>query len=255
MGKGLMWQAVGASVIGTSHILTKTVCQDANGFHIADRYIILTVADGLGSALNADKGSRFAVKAVLVYLHKSLSKNIPSTENSWADLMRESFQKTRVFLEKASKSLNKNTRDFGTTLIVTVLTDEWVVTGHIGDGAIVALFSDGVIKTVSQPHRGEYANETVPITAVNAMDYLRVSATNTGANAVALFTDGLQNMCINFATGTPHVPFFTPFFDGICQKMDIGDVSKGLAEFLGSERVCEMSDDDKTLLIAGVVVK
>lgn len=250
-----MWQAIGASVKGTSHILTNTVCQDANGFLIADGYIILAVADGLGSAPNADKGSKLAVEAVLVYLQKSLSETIPSAENSWADLMIESFQKTRVFLEEASKSLNKNTHDFGTTLIVAILTDEWVITGHIGDGAVVVLFSDGVMKTVSEPHRGEYANEVVPLTALDAMDHARVSATKQEAGAIALFTDGLQNMCINYATGNPHAPFFTPFFDGIRQKMDIGEVSKGLAEFLGSKRVCELSDDDKTLLIAGGLVK
>jgi hypothetical protein len=62
-------------------------------------------------------------------------------------------------------------------------------------------------------------------------------------------TDGLQLVAFDLSTGMPHAPFFTPFFAFAAGDGD----AEQLAEFLGSERVGERTDDDVTLVVAALV--
>ena len=44
-------------------------------------------------------------------------------------------------------------------------------------------------------------------------------------------------------------PFFAPFFDTFVPPFDRDGLACQLARFLGSERVCHRTDDDKTLVV------
>jgi hypothetical protein len=247
-----MWQVISASVQGTSHVRNETPCQDSHGYFQLENCIIAAVADGLGSAAKSDEGSKLAVDTALNVLKHALIV-LPANEKDWEKILSHAFDESRSSLEKLSESSGLPLREYGTTLILAAITPDWVVTGHIGDGAVVAFLDNGEMETMSEPLRGEYANEVAPLTSQNALNLVRYSARQISVKAIALLSDGLQNLSINVASGKPFIPFFTPFFDAITQTINTTETSKMLAEFLNSERVCSKTDDDKTLVVIGKV--
>ena len=116
---------------------------------------------------------------------------------------------------------------------------------------LLRFFADGAMETVSAPQRGEYANDVVPLTDSEALSLVRFTVVRRSVRAVALLTDGLQNLCINTASALPYEPFFIPFFDAVGEEIDTQEVSRELAAFLDSKTVCSKTDDDKTLLVVG----
>jgi hypothetical protein len=129
-------------------------------------------------------------------------------------------------------------------LICALVSDEWVAAGQVGDGAAVAA-ENGVYTALTQPQRGEFANETFFI----VMDGARpdVYSARRRIESLALTTDGLTRIAMEKGN-QPHAPFFKPLFDFAAQAGD--EAAQQLAGFMASERVCERSDDDKTLVLA-----
>jgi hypothetical protein len=73
-----------------------------------------------------------------------------------------------------------------------------------------------------------------------------------GLGGLVLFSDGLQSLALNLASASPFAPFFAPFLQALADPFDSDATSAGLAAFLDSARVCARTDDDKTLLAAGL---
>jgi hypothetical protein len=249
-----MWQVVGASTLGTSHIRADVPCQDAHGYRISSDLVIAAVADGLGSAARSDEGAKLAVETALDALSKALATTRPDNPEDWTRVLQDAFLQARECLQEAAEKSAAPLRDYGTTLIAVAIAEDWLAVGHIGDGAVVAALDDGTVETVSTPQRGEYANEVAPLTAADALELVRFSVRKGSLRALALLTDGLQNLCINAATARPYEPFFAPFFDAIGQEIDTVEVSHQLACFLGTESVCRKTDDDKTLVVVGKIL-
>lgn len=245
------WQGYGASVVGTSHQATGTPCQDAFLLRLCGPVVIAAVADGLGSASRSADGSRLAVSAAVEAVEQALATTTPLTGNHWRVTVQSAFAAARDALEQQAAAAEQPLRDFATTLLVAVVTPGVLATGHLGDGAIVARRSTGELETVSLPQRGEFANETTPVTAPGALERVAYRVLETPVTGLALFTDGLQNLCITSATGEPFTPFFEPFFATFTPPFDRDRLSGQLAQFLGSDRVCQRTDDDKTLVVIG----
>jgi len=248
-----MWQVFGASAQGTSHHKTGSPCQDAHGYHVTNEYVIVAVADGLGSAGKSLEGAGLAAKTAVEVLCHRIKNKMPSDSSGWTQVLTDTFIGVREALEKTAQASGSSLRDYHTTLIAVIVTNEWLAVGHIGDGAVVALFPGDAMETVSTPEQGEYVNEVTPITSPKALDLVRFAIFPAQVKAVALLTDGLQNLSINAATGKPFTPFFAPFFEAAVQEIDTADASIQLADFLSSDRVCAKTDDDKTLVIVGKV--
>ncbi len=247
----MSWQAVGASVVGTSHLRRGLPCQDAYAVDCGREIAIAAVADGLGSAERAEIGSRLAVDTALTTLRAQLTEAVPTEAEAWGQALRTSFAAARQALVDTATSAAAELRDYSTTLLLAAVGTDWMVTGQLGDGAVVACFTDDTLEVVSEPQRGEFANETIPLTVPDALDRLVCRASFVPVRALALFTDGLQHLCLDLARNTPHIPFFTPLFRDLSRPLDISTSEQGLADFLASERVCRRTDDDKTLLLIG----
>lgn len=248
-----MWEMISASVVGTSHLRLGLPCQDAHGCRVLENGAMAAVADGLGSAAKADEGARQAVDTALDTLERALHTHSPVNAQDWGGVLANAFFQARQRLEQTAEMIALPLREYGTTLLVAVVTVDGLAVGHLGDGAVVALLEDERLETISPPQRGEYANEVMPLTAPNALDLVRFSISHTPVKAIALLSDGLQNLCINAITGAPYAPFFSPFFEGISQVVDAAEASEQLAEFLASERIGLKTDDDKTLVVIGKI--
>ena len=245
----MIWEGYGASVVGTSHQTTGAPCQDAFLLRLCGPVVITAVADGLGSAAKSDTGSKLAVAAAGEAVEQALATTTPLTESQWHEVLRSSFAAARGALEQHAAGVLQPLRDLATTLLVAVVTPGFLAVGQIGDGAIVARRFTGELETVSLPQRGEFANETTPLTAVGALERVAYRVLPAPITGLALFSDGLQNLCITSATGQPFEPFFAPFFDTFTPPFDREELARQLARFLGSERVCRRTDDDKTLVV------
>ena len=139
-------------------------------------------------------------------------------------------------------------REFATTLLFTIVTSQWVAGFQIGDGAVVTRAVDGTLHPLTWPDHGEYVNETNFVTHPRYLrhaQYTSVSAQ--GIQGIALFTDGIEMLALDLANRAAYQPFFEPLFK-FATMPEATEME--LTTFLESERVCNRTDDDKTLVLA-----
>ena len=246
MPTGCRWRYLGASVAGTSHIQRNIPCQDFQEFQIlGENTVVIAVADGAGSAEQAEEGSRAAALTATTFIADRLRAARPDSVEAWNGLLAQALKEARSALEQLAGT---DLKSVATTLLLAIATPEWLATAQLGDGGIVGEFCFDELRVFSQPGNAEYINETVFLTSPDflAHAHYTVSAAE-DLTGIAVFSDGLQLLAMQYADNTAHKPFFVPVFEFACQS---GSTVEELAEFLRSERVCERTDDDKTLSIA-----
>jgi hypothetical protein len=126
---------------------------------------------------------------------------------------------------------------------------------QIGDGAMCFRFRDSeTFQYAFWPEKGEYANVTFFVTDANAQQHLEYDFSDCDIVQLAVFSDGLERLALNFATGEPHSAFFNGLFPYL-SPLEPGhavELSSQIAAFLGCERVTRRTDDDKTLILAAL---
>ena len=164
---------------------------------------------------------------------------------SWVDLARDR-------LSVAADKRAKPRRAFASTLVMLAATGEAVLTAHVGDGAVVGRSNADDWATLSAPENGEYASMTYFLTDDPA-PRLRISRFSGAYTALAAFSDGIENLALDHKTNAPHAPFFRSMLAPLDNATDTGrsvQLSSALSAFLSGPRVCEKTDDDKTLILA-----
>lgn len=245
------WQVVAGSVAGSSHLRDGRECEDAHEVcHLESGHICLAVADGAGSARFGGVGAATAVAGAIVSVRESLSAASPNSDDEWDSVVRAAFAAALAAIEdrarrQGSEAEESTTTDFACTLLIAIADATWTIGAQVGDG-LIAVEAEGTLGLLTGPDRGEYLNETTFLTSAHYEDHLRMSVRNSAADGLVILTDGLEPVATNLATGALHTPFFTPLlrFAGAAASPD------ELIEFLSSPRVCERTDDDKTLVIA-----
>ena len=252
-----MWKYGFASVAGTSHLKAALPCQDAsraetfpdqNGHEI----LIAAASDGAGSAAHAQLGSMFAAEFFVAGVKAHLVNGgcLESLTQSFIESWIKAFQQTAYGWSGDGGTI----QEFACTLLAAVIGNEQALYVHLGDGAIVESRRDETdhFRCVSWPQQGEYANTTHFLTDADADEKMIVELKSYAVDEVALFTDGLQNLVLDYRTQSAHSPFFAPLFGwlrprpgGVSQEL-----SDSLAGYLNSEKFNARTDDDKTLLLA-----
>jgi Protein phosphatase 2C len=241
----------GAAVIGPSHVQMGLPCQDACAFRqLPDQCGVVAVADGLGSAAKSDIGARVAVEAAL----QAASQGFIAREGSLVDLQaiaEGAIQAARTTLEERAAIEECSLHDVACTLIVAVIRGDEVSVAHIGDGAVVGETRDG-LRLISAPGESEYANEVVPITSSDWKRSLRVASTVGGVSCLAVFTDGCQRAGLRKISDgfEPFGGFFAPIFSYARELSSPQEGDDELRALLSSNKICDNSEDDKTLVIA-----
>jgi len=261
------WRVIGASVTGTSHLRAGRGCDDAHAYRTLEPdHLLIAVADGAGSALRSARGAATAAQVAIDAAGHMLSQQVePSASDQWLSVLtyilttarealvlltRESVPVASDLPGSASKSAAEmsSLRDFATTLLIAIVTAHWIAVAQIGDGAVVIQLPDGSTTSLTPSYRGEYINETCFLTDAEYLaraDYTILP--RAGTQGIALLTDGLQLVAMNFPENTPHQPFFTPLFKFAANPEA---QPEELQRFLESERICARTDDDKTLVLA-----
>jgi len=239
------WRVLGASVRGSSHVQRGVECQDAHAIRmLGDSRFVLAVADGAGSAKHSAEGASTAAAAVADYIAHRLSETSPENEADCAEILRSAHAHASARLEALADG-DRALSDFATTLLICFVDGPWLGVASIGDGAIVLNACDNLV--LLQPDcKGEYLNETDFVTSAAGTERMLVDVrTSARVTGIAMFTDGVEWAAIQYKEHLPHARFFEPLFK---QAADAG--ASDIDEFLSSQRFCEQTDDDKTLVLA-----
>ena len=251
------WRYIAASAVGTSHQKVGGTCQDANDCQVyllpsGESILVAAAADGAGSAACGGEGATRACSVFVGLVNDHLTSGNAveqisiETARFWTTVIQSA-------LGKEAESLSRERRDFACTLLGLVAGSSCMACLQIGDGVVVVADSEEqVYGHVFWPDRGEYSNTTHFVTQDEALEHLRFASVRREIVEVALLTDGLQSIALNYQQQTAHQPFFRGLFAPLrtAEEGWSSELSKSLMEFLSSPRVNEKTDDDKTLILA-----
>ncbi|RYH00143.1 MAG: protein phosphatase 2C domain-containing protein [Alphaproteobacteria bacterium] len=249
------WRAAAASVIGTSHIKGDLPCQDAHAFDLiagVEEVLVLVASDGAGSASRSDVGSHLACRELLdnirLYLGdgKLVSELTHEIALGWLENASAAIQ-----LVAAEQEIG--VREYACTLLAALVSPTHTAYLQIGDGAIVVRSDSDGWAYIFWPQHGEYINTTVFLTDPAALQNFQFEVAASVIHEVAAFTDGIESLVLHYATQSVHGPFFDMIFEPV-RMLPVGGYSESLSghlkAYLSSDKICEKTDDDKTLLIA-----
>jgi hypothetical protein len=213
--------------------------------------LVVVVSDGAGSAEHSAKGSRLATIRFMRCASEFLKSggNLPSLTKQ---IVLEWLDDIRDRITKAADALDTVPRDFAATLVACLVTPSHATFIHVGDGGGVFRSIDSVEWMIGTwPSQGEYASTTYFVTD-DPEPRVAVSHVEEAVGEVAIFSDGIERLVLDFSSRTAFAPFFDKVFgpiDGHSSGRDRA-LSKHLKALLESPSVCEKTDDDKTLFLA-----
>jgi len=245
------WKYAGASVIGTSHLSKPDgICQDAHACAYIDDLstLVCVVSDGAGSATHSDRGARLACDIVVHEIRHAIPARISERE-----FALETLAAVRREIQAASGEADVPVRNYACTLLVAIASPGLLTSWQIGDGAICfRTKSDGDFRYVFWPVKGEYANMTTFVTDAAADSELEFDNAELSVADLALFSDGLERLILDFAVGEVHSAFLQALFPHLRRESAgrLESIEKHMEDFLSSERINKRTDDDKTLILA-----
>ena len=213
--KQRVWSWIGACSIGTSHLASGTGCDDAGAcvetITANGPTLVAVVSDGAGSASLSKIGSHIVVRAfcrsALRFARRGGRPADLDVEvaSEWLDDLRDR-------IEQASLRESSPRRSFAATLVGCVIQRDGIAIVHVGDGACaIRLRGETVWCVPSWPVQGEYASTTNFVTD-DPEPRTNINRVSGDVAEVALFSDGLERLVLDFATKAAFTPFFTSMF-------------------------------------------
>lgn len=252
---GASWEWTSASATGTSHLRRSRGCDDTGACIFVngkkESALIAVCSDGAGSAQRSSIGSRIVVKAFCrnarSYLQSGgtiagLSREIAS---DWLDDIRGRIANVATIAGLIP-------RDFAATLVGCIVNERGAQVLHVGDGAAVYRMSQSEDWAVaSWPSHGEYASMTYFVTDDPEPSF-ELNSVEGEIAELAVFTDGIEHLVLDFSTNAAFPPFFNQMFSGFKSGGPGKNrkLSRHLSNYLQGPSVCDRTDDDKTLLLA-----
>jgi hypothetical protein len=236
-------EVLGASVVGDAHVRAGLPCQDAFRTTAADGTLVVAVGDGLGSAAHSELGAAAATEA-------AVARAVEVAADDPCRAAVEGMVAAREALEKLACAEDHDLADLACTLIVAVAAER-IGIAHIGDGAAVGCIGDDAF-VLSPPAATEYVNETDSLTSKDWIENIRAVICVEDVDAIGLFTDGCHHAAMRREDGhhRAHAGFFGPLFRYARSGVDADEGARALVELLSGPKMCEHSDDDKTLVLA-----
>ncbi|MSU32183.1 MAG: hypothetical protein EXS25_05905 [Pedosphaera sp.] len=191
-------------------------------FHRATGWHLLVVADGAGAAKYSRCGSQIACKQSLDFIEQWIDGNQALLETAVRSLIenadgtmlkekvaypcfgKAAYEAQKAIAAEAGVHVPKAVmKDYATTLLLAVAKHTqsgWIIAAFsIGDGGIGLMRNDGQVKTLCTPDCGEFAGQTVFLTASNVMrtteqilNRIHI-AHETDLKTLVLMTDGVTD--------------------------------------------------------------
>jgi hypothetical protein len=249
------WSWIGACSTGSSHIRAGTTCQDsASCVELAirdDHALLAIVPDGAGSAEYSAIGSRLVVgcfaRCVIAHLQANQAAELITKE-----LVLDWLDNVRDHISRSAELRAISPRDMAATLVGAIVFSNHAIVCHVGDGACVLRNKEeSEWQVASWPAHGEYASSTYFVTD-EPEPTLQFNLLLGEFNEVAIFSDGIERLALDFGNGNAFAPFFEHMFAPLTSLGPGRDrrLSLSLRKYLDSPRVVERTDDDKSLILA-----
>ena len=249
------WRVAQASVIGQSHLNQNTVCQDRMATKIVEskregEILIAVVADGAGSTTDGQRGAEIACEFFVNQVAEfAKMASVKSLNEDFGRRWIGFFQDKIFELARVEK---KEMREYATTLVGAVVSQDCAVFYQVGDGG--AVFSTcGKLESYRfsiAPVETEYVNMTEFLTDEAATNSLRFVLVEEAIEDLILFSDGIFAVAVNYQTMRPHEPFLMPMIAPLRNGNAPNDLNEKLEKFLASPKLNEKTDDDKTIILA-----
>lgn len=245
------WRVLQQSVLGTAHVRDQLPCQDFCHAVLTrptdEEFLVAACADGAGSAELSQDGARIACTHIVQLICRDLQAGLRADQID-RERFADWFRSVHAAVEQEAQSRNVPRRQLACTLLVVVAGSSATAVAQVGDGAIVTRSADGYA-VAFWPQMGEFLNLTHFVTDDSYEQTLEVAKFGR-VDEVAVMTDGLQMLALDFARRAPHQPFFKPMFDALRAAEEPDDLVVPFRGFLDSPQVNEKTDDDKTLIVA-----
>ena len=160
--------------------------------------------------------------------------------------------RAEIFLRAKSEGLLP--REFACTVAAAIIGLDYGMFLQIGDGAIV-ISEEGLneYSPIFWPHHGEFANQTNFITQDNFSEILDFASIKQKFDKIALFTDGLERLILDFQSRTVYPPSISSIFEWLAVTPILDPVklpSEAFKAYLSSDHINNRTDDDRTLVMA-----
>jgi len=241
-------------VRGSAHISNGLPCQDFCAFRVlgsAGELAICAISDGAGSAKFADRGARFCAESAIEYFVQQLIDH-PDPKQLIGEYDRFDAEGLVAYQQERIRSIAEKEQavpeEFASTLMLAIVHPERSLFLQVGDGCwTISRF--GIVSAVTWPERGEFVGQTDFIASRSAAQVLQIGGVAGKLDYIVGVSDGLERLAFDMAGCTPHRGFFGPLVQKLRCTNDVPSFEHDLVEFLESERVCERTDDDKTLMM------
>ena len=167
-----MWKVYSYEVKGRKHELMDIPCQDKTAVLMDEDNMVnaVALADGAGSSRLSEKGAECVVAHVLPYVNMNFDK-------FYENLKKQSIKDELVThlqdeLKRIARENDCHIKDMASTLLFCVIKGSRFLAGHIGDG-VIGLHRISGATILSVPANGEFANETVFVSDLDAKLHLR----------------------------------------------------------------------------------
>ena len=193
-----MWRVIGDAVQGKSHIKQNVPCQDKVYTLNRNNCIAAALSDGAGSAALSHYGAECITKSICEFLCEHYDRLY--MEENGVLVKQELMKYISLKLNETCSMMQCEYRDLASTVLAVAIKDETFIIVHLGDGVIGYLKGED-LRTASTPENGEFVNETVFTTSVNAIKALQLKKGKLGAIiGFVMMSDGAEISLYNKKT-------------------------------------------------------
>ena len=249
------WRYAHAVAPQPKRTTTGTPCEDfglvESRVNAANQEILFAVvSDGAAGASRAKVGAELASSTL-----QQLLRSWVTTSRSVSEVNRACVEawitEVREVVANDAKTSGLDLFQYSCTCLLAVAGPDCSIYAQVGDGAIVT--GDGsVFHYVFWPESGEFNNMTYFVTDKDALDHLQVKIHNGEPQALALFSDGIEQVLLRFQNRTARSDIFKVLIERFTKEAPgySEKVAKELDEFLRSPAVLARIYDDRTLILA-----
>lgn len=195
---------------GKLHRIHQTVCQDYALAKQEGNFIFIGVADGAGSRPFSHYGAKTALHAAYTYISTrfdtmftQIETNHPSLKKDFVHFIQQTIKNeipnmVTDIKNESNIDVELTLNDLHTTLVIYATHQQKAFTLHVGDGMIVGLNKAYQLNVLSEPHNGEFSNQTYFVTMDSAEKYVRIQTINVcDILAVSVMSDGGGDLYVN----------------------------------------------------------
>lgn len=218
---------------GSDHKILGIPCQDSSG-HLSlripglGRVLAVAVADGLGSCSFSEQGAHAAIDGWLATVQAELTTaNFRTLDTQKRDdkmmaILRNAMEAAADTVRAKADGDGQPVNEYETTLSGAILFENGrLFISHCGDGGIAILHENGVYRSATTRHKGDFFNSVVPLSIKASWEFRSFDH----VCAAAAYTDGLWD---HFVSAEDEI--FWPFLEPALRPVHNAEESHALEE-------------------------